>query len=76
MYEFLGSDEMEQVEAFWGAVFVGERLENGIKIICKQLNDFYIEYKIKNEIYLDMRVFKNPDLLQPYLDKMLIQLPQ
>ena len=42
---------------------------------CKQHEYFYIEYKLKHDMYVGMRVFKNPDLLQPYLQQMEIKLP-
>jgi len=37
---------------------------------CRQIDDFYVEYKISEHQCIDMRSFKNPDLLQPYLDQM------
>ena len=75
MREFMSSEEVEQIKCFWEAALVGERMEEGYKIICKQHEYFYIEYKVKNNMYLSVRVFKNPDLLQPYLEQMKIQLP-
>ena len=72
LYKFNSLDEMEQIETFWEGVKIGIRLENGFVYECRQVDDFYIEYK-KDETgtnYLDMRSFKNPDLLQSYLDQM------
>ncbi len=71
LYQFNVLDEMEQIEAFWDGVVIGEiNDENGNTIECRQIDGFYVEYKKKDGIYLDMRSFKNPDLLQPYLDRM------
>jgi hypothetical protein len=70
LYEFIHIDEMEQIEAFWNGVLIGERPEGEFKFECRQIDDFYVEYKILNGQYIDMCTFKNPDLLQPYLDQM------
>lgn len=70
LYEFNSADEMEQIEAFWNCVVIGERSDGEFKIECRQIEDFYVEYKIKDHQYIDMRSFKNPDLLQNYLDQM------
>jgi hypothetical protein len=61
---------MEQIEAFWNGVFIGKRSDGEFEIECRQVNDFYVEYKISGHQYMDMRSFKSPDLLQPYLDQM------
>jgi len=70
LYEFNNADEMEQIEAFWNGVPIGERSDGEFKIECRQIDDFYVEYKILGGHYIDMRSFKNPDMLQPYLDQM------
>lgn len=70
LYEFNAADEMEQIEAFWNGVLIGKRNNGEFEIECRQIDDFYVEYKIKGHQYIDMRSFKNPDLLQPYLDQM------
>jgi hypothetical protein len=75
MPEFLSSNEVAQIECFWEAELVGVRKEGAYMMICKQHEYFYIEYKVKHEMYVGMRVFKNPDLLQPYLEQMEIKLP-
>jgi hypothetical protein len=51
-------------------VHVGERSNGEFKIECRQIDDFYVEYKMLGGHYIDMRSFKNPDMLQPYLDQM------
>jgi hypothetical protein len=70
LYEFNNADEMEQIEAFWNGVLIGKRIEDEFEIECRQIDDFYVEYKIKDHQYIDMHLFKNPDLLQPYFDQM------
>jgi hypothetical protein len=67
--DFLHADEMEQVEVFWNGTFVGSRRDGGFVIECRQVNDFYVEYTILGGHYIDMHVFKDPELLQPYLDQ-------
>jgi hypothetical protein len=70
LYEFNSADEMEQIEAFWNGVLVGIRHEGAFEIECRQIDGFYVEYKIKDHQCVDIRAFNNPDLLQPYLDQM------
>ncbi len=62
------ADEMEQIEAFWDGVFVGERKDGEFIIECRQVDAFYVEYKKKDKHYVDMRAFANPDLLEPYFN--------
>lgn len=71
LYQFNLLDEMEQIEAFWNGVLVGEVKEGELHTIeCRQIDDFYVEYLKREGVYVDMRSFKNPDLLQRYLDQM------
>jgi hypothetical protein len=70
LYQFNNADEIEQIEAFWNGIQVGERGKGDFKIECRQIDDFYVEYKILGGHYIDMRSFKSPDLLEPYLDQM------
>jgi len=69
LQDFTQLDEMEQLEIFWNGEFVGELSDGGFRMICHQVNDFYIELKILGGHYLDMKTFKDPDLLEPYLDQ-------
>jgi hypothetical protein len=66
--QFNAADEMEQIEAFWKGVLIGKRKDDEFEIECRQIEDFYVEYKILNGQYIDMRSFMNPHMLQPYLD--------
>jgi len=71
LYQFNALDEMEQIEAFWKGVLIGEVTEGEESTIeCRQIDGFYVEYLKRNGAYVDMRSFQNPDLLQRYLDQM------
>ena len=67
LQEFAQLDEIEQLEIFWSGEFVGELRDGEFRMVCHQVNDFYVEYKILGGHYMDSRTFKNPDMLQPYL---------
>ena len=69
LQEFVALDGMEQLEVFWSGEFVGELNDGEFRMLCHQVNDFYIEFKILGGHYLDVRIFKNPDMLAPYLDQ-------
>ncbi len=62
---------MEQIELFWEAVHIGERKEDKFVLICRQIEDFYIEYRIdpNNEMYVDVKVFRDTTLIEPYLEQ-------
>ena len=74
IHHFSTLDEMEQLEAFWEGSFIGERQDGEYRLVCKQIDDFYVDYLMLGEVYKNMRIFKNPDLLQPYLDQMPLNL--
>ena len=62
---------MEQQEAIWQSVPIGE-FKNGVYLYnCYQLDSFFIETKrhIELDVLHGLRSFTNPDLLAPYLDK-------
>jgi hypothetical protein len=65
--EFVHLDGMDQLEIFWSGHFVGELSDGEFRMVCHQIDDFYIEYKILGGHYLDMKIFKDPDFLEPYL---------
>ena len=74
IHQFSALDEMQQIEVFWEGTLVGERKEGEYGIVCRQLDDFYVEYLILGNIYKGTRAFKSSDLLQPYLEQMSIQI--
>jgi hypothetical protein len=43
LYEFNALDEMEQAEAIWDSIHIGERRDAEHNIILYQRDDFYIE---------------------------------
>lgn len=65
--EFVHLDTMDQLEIFWSGHFVGELSDGEFRMVCHQVNDFYIEFKILGGHYLDSKVFKDPGFLEPYL---------
>ena len=68
LYEFIASDEMEQIEAYWKGIHVGSYTKDGKEFECKQIEDFYVEYRIEDgRFYRDMKCHKNPNLIEPYL---------
>lgn len=69
LQKYIQLDGMEQLEIFWSGNFVGELSDGEFRMICHQVNDFYIEFKILGGHYLDMKTFKDPSLLEPYLDQ-------
>lgn len=69
MYQFKMLDEMEQIEAFWDAVLVGSySSQDGFTYECRQIDDFYVEYKKRDGHYVEMKTFRNPELLNLYFD--------
>ena len=67
--EYTRLDKMQQIKRFWCGAFVGQRLEGQSWIQCRQIDGFYVEYKILEKHARNMRCFQNPDLLQPYLNR-------
>lgn len=74
IYQFLSAEKEQQFDCFLDAVDVGERVEGKYKIVCRQFNDFYIEFKFLHGVFVENRVFKNPDLLEPYLEQIIVKL--
>jgi hypothetical protein len=69
LYQFNLADEMEQIEAFWDGIFIGEIQDGDFTIECRQINDFYVEYKKKDGHYWDVRSHRNPKLIDPYMEQ-------
>ena len=68
LYEFMQLDEMEQIEAYWEGVLVGSYTKDSKVFECKQIDDFYVEYRrVDGQFYKDMKCHKNPKLIEPYL---------
>ena len=74
MYQFLAADETAQFDCFLEAVAVGERMEEQYKIVCRQYNDFYIEFKFLHGVFVENRAFESLDLLEPYLEQIIVKL--
>lgn len=68
LYQFIQLDVAEQIEAYCEGVDVGTYSKDGLTYECKQINDFYIEYRIEDgRHYWDIKCHKNPNLIEPYL---------
>ena len=68
LYEFIASDEMEQIEVYRKGIHVGSYTKDGKEFECNQIEDFYVEYRIEDgRFYRDMKCHKNPNLIEPYL---------
>jgi hypothetical protein len=68
--QFLTAGEGKQIEALRSGIYVGKRLEGVYEITLHRVADFYVECKRHTELNVlrELRAFKNPDLLKPYLD--------
>jgi hypothetical protein len=69
LHDFVQLDGIDQLEIFWNGSFVGELSDGEFRMVCHQVNDFYVEYKILGGHYLGMKTFRNPDRLGPYLEQ-------
>ena len=67
--QFICLDPLEQMEVFWSGVFVGELSEGEFKMVCHQIDDFYVEYKILGGHYLDLHVFKDARMIEAYMNQ-------
>ena len=68
LYDFKSLDEMEQIEAYWDGVVVGTMFKDGKEFECKQIDDFYVVYRIEDgRFYRDMHCHKNTVLIEPFL---------
>jgi hypothetical protein len=70
IYQFTLLDEMEQMEAIWDAVDVGQYEDDVYLYKCYQINDFYVETKKHKEhgVFHAIKTFRNPALLDLYLN--------
>jgi hypothetical protein len=62
-------DEMEQAEAVWSGVHIGDREDDEHKILLFQLDPFYVQVYF-HTVYQVIRkfiAFSSTELLQPYL---------
>ncbi len=58
LYEFNALDEMEQAEAVWAGVHIGERFDEEHNILLYQIDKFYVEAYIHRE-YGVLRKFRS-----------------
>jgi hypothetical protein len=70
LYQFTLLSEAEQKSVFHNSVLVGRINRNGFAYECRQVDYFYVEWRIEPTTgqYLCLRTFTNPDGLHRYLD--------
>ncbi len=66
--EFKELDHTQQIMKFFGGVEIGKFEKDGILTECKQVDDFYVEYKIKlaDHFQLSMECHRDTSLLDKY----------
>jgi hypothetical protein len=71
LYQFNQLDEMEQAEAVWDGVHIGERQDEEHTILLYQLGSFYVEayYHREHNALRRFRSFSSTEQLAPYLGK-------
>ncbi|RYY45941.1 MAG: hypothetical protein EOO06_15535 [Chitinophagaceae bacterium] len=67
--EFKELDRTQQIMKFFSGVEVGKFEQDGILTECKQVDDFFVEYKIKITDYyqLGMECHSDTNLLAKYI---------
>lgn len=72
LYEFKQLDEMEQAEVVWDGALIGDRQDDVYNILLYQIDNFYVEvyYHKEHEVIKKLRSFSSTEQLQPYLEKM------
>lgn len=72
LYDFIRLDEMEQMDAVWDGVLLGEREDEQYKIKLYQIDSFYVEAyygKDNPSVVREFRPFASTNPLAPYLDQ-------
>ena len=69
--QFKELDRTQQIMKFFGGVSIGKYEKDGILTECKQVEDFYVEYRIKLTDYfqLGMECHADASLLDKYGSK-------
>ncbi len=71
LYEINQLNDPEKAEAVWDGTLIGDRTDNIFNILLYQIDGFYVEvfYQKKRNIIKRIRSFSSTDQLQPYLEK-------
>lgn len=71
LYQFNSLDEMQQQDAIWEGVHIGDREDEEYKIQLYQIDAFYVEvfYHEEHNVIKRYRAFSSLDQLGPYLDQ-------
>ncbi|NTS42196.1 hypothetical protein HRG84_14935 [Flavisolibacter sp. BT320] len=67
--EFALLKKQAQVSLFWQGTLIGQRFEGQSLVECRQIDGFYVEYRILEKGTHNLRCFQNPDFLHPYLQR-------
>ncbi len=78
LYDFIAMDEMEQAEAVWSGVHIGDREDEKHKILLYQINgdeSFYVEvfYNKEFNVIWKFNPFKSMEYLNVYSDQIDIE---
>lgn len=73
LFNYARLDKSQQIKRFWNGVLIGQRFEGESLVECRQIDGFYVEYKILEKHSHNLRYFDDPDLLSPYLVAMDIE---
>ena len=76
LFQFRLLDEIEQIEAVWDSPLLATIEDDDFIYDLHQIHSFYAEVKYRKpgRTLNRMKTFRNPDLLNPYLDKIKIDL--
>ena len=76
LYQFIAMDEMEQQEAIWEGVHVGDRDDGEHRILLYQFYNFYVEvyYHKEYNVVRRYRPFSSTNPLDPYLNQIQIKI--
>ena len=71
LYQFNMLDKIEQAEAVWDGVHIGERLDGEFEILLYHIDSFYVEvyYNREYNTISKLRSFSSIDQLYPYVRK-------
>lgn len=73
LLDYAQLEKAQQIKRFWNGVLIGQRFEGQSLVECRQIDSFYVEYKMLEKHPQNLRYFEDPDLLHPYLATMDIE---
>ena len=73
IFDYAHLEKEQQVKRFWNGVLIGQRFEGQSLVECRQIDSFYVEYKMLEKHPQNLRFFEDTELLHPYLAEMDIE---